>query len=97
VGDHFDRDVPGVLLRGVAIPVGNELVDQFVANGARLIASAVKGGNSSCLYGLWCSGSEVIGGDGIGSGRTSRTMTRRDEKCVLSLAMARTSSYRVGR
>ena len=40
---------------------------------------------------------EVIGGDGIGSGRTSRTMTRRDEKCVLSLAMARTSSYRVGR
>ena len=49
------------------------------------IASGVNGGSSNCLAGLCSGGSEVIGGaDAGGSGRTLRTMTRREEKCSVS-------------
>ena len=49
------------------------------------IASGVNGGSSNCLAGLCSGGSEVIGGArAVISGRTSRTMTRRDEKCSVS-------------
>ena len=49
------------------------------------IASGVNGGNSNCLAGLCSGGSEVIGGArAVISGRTSRTMTRRDEKWSVS-------------
>ena len=48
-------------------------------------SSAVNGGSISCLVNLWCGGSAVMGGEGIGgSGRTLRTITRRDEKCSVS-------------
>ena len=49
------------------------------------MASGVNGGSSSCLAGLCSGGSEVIGGAVLMiSGRTSRTMTRREEKCSVS-------------
>ncbi len=57
------------------------------------IASGVNGGSSTCLAGLCSGGSEVIGGAlAVCSGRMSRTMMRREEKCSLSLAIARTAS-----
>ena len=58
------------------------------------IASGVNGGSSNCLAGLCTGGSEVIGGAAFlaTSGRTSRTMIRRDEKCSVSLAISRTAS-----
>ena len=49
------------------------------------MASGVNGGSSNCLAGLCSGGSEVIGGRrAVISGRTSRTITRREEKCSVS-------------
>ena len=57
------------------------------------IASGVNGGSSSCLAGLWCGGSVVIGGVGwVISGRTLRTTTRRDEKLSVSYEICFTAS-----
>ena len=56
------------------------------------MASGVNDGSSTCFAGLCSGGSEVMGGDEIGSGRASRTTTRRDEKCSVSYAISLTAS-----
>ena len=49
------------------------------------MASGVNGGSSNCLAGLCSGGSDVIGGAVlVMGGLTSRTITRREEKCSVS-------------
>ena len=75
LGDHPDRNIPRVLLGGVAFSRRDKLIDEWVAGcprdlgTSRSTTSAVNAGRSSCLKGLWTGGSDVIGGaDSASSG-----------------------------
>ncbi len=82
-------------------PAGNASISALhtarVRGSSGATASAVKYGSTAFFHGLWSGGSEVIGGAGSGSTRTSRTMIRREEKCLVSCATARTPSYVLGK
>ena len=67
MGDDANRDVLGVARRGVAFAVGDELVDQLVADRAHPRLQLLHGvrrerRQQHCLAGLCSGGSEVIGG-----------------------------------
>ena len=90
VGDGANRNVLGVARRGVAFAVRDEFVDQFVADRANPRLQLLHGvgrerRQQQLLGGLVF---RRIGCDrrrtAVVSGRTSRTMTRREEKCSVS-------------
>ena len=90
VGDGANRDVLGVARRGVAFSLSDEFVDQLVADRANPRLQSFHGvgrerRQQQLLRGLVL---RRIGGDrrrrSVISGRTSRTMTRREEKCSVS-------------
>ena len=91
VGDGANRNVLGVARRRVAFAVGDEFVDQLVADRAnprlQLLHGVRRERRQQQLLGGLVLGR--VGGDRrrgvrVTSGRTSRTMTRREEKCSVS-------------
>ena len=89
MSDRANGNMAAIADRRVASAVTDEAVDQFVADRANprlklLDRVRCERRQQQLLGGLCSGGSEVIGGEETVSGLTSRTTTRREEKCSVS-------------